>query len=796
MNKPRWRKIFADIFENKMRSVVVLASITIGVFAIGLIGTIFQLVLQETHETYQSANPANIHVQMTEFNQNFIDSLLKNENISQAEGRRISNLSIIDKGGNSEPFQVVALENFDQVEISTLYFVDGKTDLEKNEILVVVEFMEQEDLHIGDILPIELSNGKTKDFKIVGTVEDWTLQMDKIFIDKGLGFINMDSLPTLNLPSTYNTLFVTVAKGQNELKIISQINNQIIEKIEDSGRIHITSEFFTHNTPPLNSLIISIVSILIFLGLLIMVLSGFLIANTMNALLLQQSRQIGVMKLMGAKRKQLIELYLSLSLIYGLVSLFLAVPSALYLGRFAANVLSDFINTQITDVPIIPWLPFVILIQVVVSILIPVSASLLPVLKGTEKTVKQALSGNLVSTEVDDSKFDRWLESLPGINAISKISVRNTFRRKGRLFTTIFALALAGAIFIAVFNTQGSLNQQMEDSADLMGVDINISFNKMYNEKKVEETLMSLPEITFAEAWGTDIAYFKTAIQEESVSILAPDKHSLTIHPTLTSGRWFKNGDHYAIVVNKAFLDRSDEIELGSKITLELNGKEKQWTIIGTTHVMGDDDLEAYISKDMWEKETKSTNSSIAYRIILEDHSLENQLSLEKTIYDWLESQGYHVSNVTSVQKMVNSAISMLDIVIWVLLILAILTAIVGSIGMTGTLSMNILERTSEIGILRAIGGNNQIIRRLVIIEGIIIGCISYFFSVILSFPVTLILKSLVLMSIFGTAGKFILSWQGFVIWLGLVLIFSIFASVVPAKDATNLTIREVLAYE
>jgi putative ABC transport system permease protein len=459
-------------------------------------------------------------------------------------------------------------------------------------------------------------------------------------------------------------------------------------------------------------------------------------------------------------------------------------------------ILSDFINTQITDVSIIPFLPYVVIVQIIVSVLIPVLSSLLPVLRGTEKTVKQALSGNLVSTEVENSKFDRWIESLPGINAVNKISIRNTFRRKGRLFTTIFALALAGAIFIAVFNTQGSLNKQMEDSADLMGVDINIQFNKTYNEKKVEETLMSLPAITYAEAWGTDIAYFQTSIQEESVSILAPQKDSLTIHPTLTSGRWFVDEDEYAIVVNKAFLDRSDDIQLGSQITLKLNGEEKQWTIIGTTHVMGDDSLEAYISKDMWEKETHTSNSSIAYRIILADHSLDNQLSLEKIIYDWLEAQGYYVSSVISVQKIVNNTISMLDIVIFVLLILAILTAFVGSIGMTGTLSMNILERTSEIGILRAIGGNNQIIRKLVIIEGIIIGCISYFFSVVLSFPVTLVLKSLVLMSIFGTAGKFIISWQGFVIWLILVLVFSIFASVVPARDATNLTIREVLAYE
>ena len=115
---------------------------------------------------------------------------------------------------------------------------------------------------------------------------------------------------------------------------------------------------------------------------------------------------------------------------------------------------------------------------------------------------------------------------------------------------------------------------------------------------------------------------------------------------------------------------------------------------------------------------------------------------------------------------------------------------------MTGTLGMNIIERTSEIGILRAIGGNNQVIKRLVLMEGLIIGFISYLFSVLLSFPVTIVLKSLVIQSIFGTTGKLVIAWQGFLMWFILVLIFSVVASVVPARNATNLTIREVLAYE
>ena len=88
MSKPRWRKVIADIFDNKMRSFVVLASIFIGVFAIGVIGTLFQLILEETQESYESSNPANIKIEMLDFEDDFLRSTRKMEGIAQVEGRR------------------------------------------------------------------------------------------------------------------------------------------------------------------------------------------------------------------------------------------------------------------------------------------------------------------------------------------------------------------------------------------------------------------------------------------------------------------------------------------------------------------------------------------------------------------------------------------------------------------------------------------------------------------------------------------------------------------------------------
>ena len=68
---------------------------------------------------------------------------------------------------------------------------------------------------------------------------------------------------------------------------------------------------------------------------------------------------------------------------------------------------------------------------------------------------------------------------------------------------------------------------------------------------------------------------------------------------------------------------------------------------------------------------------------------------------------------------------------------MALLTALVGSIGLTGTMGMNVLERTREIGVMRSIGAVDQEIMRTVIVEGMLIGSISWILGALLSFPIT-----------------------------------------------------------
>ena len=127
---------------------------------------------------------------------------------------------------------------------------------------------------------------------------------------------------------------------------------------------------------------------------------------------------------------------------------------------------------------------------------------------------------------------------------------------------------------------------------------------------------------------------------------------------------------------------------------------------------------------------------------------------------------------------------------------MAVLIAIVGGLGLTGTMSINVLERTREIGVMRAIGASNLDIQGIVLVEGMIIGLISWVISILLAFPITNVLAFGVGTSIMQAPMPPVYSMTGILIWLLGILFIGGVASALPAHRASSLTVRDTLAYE
>jgi len=120
---------------------------------------------------------------------------------------------------------------------------------------------------------------------------------------------------------------------------------------------------------------------------------------------------------------------------------------------------------------------------------------------------------------------------------------------------------------------------------------------------------------------------------------------------------------------------------------------------------------------------------------------------------------------------------------------------LVASLGVINTLTMNVMERTQEIGMLRGVGLTRRQVMAMVLSEagvmGIISGLLGLLFGVILS---RIFLTAMTAMS--GYRLTYVLSWQGIAVALLIAVVVSQLAAILPARRAARLRIMEAIHYE
>ena len=808
--KPRWRKVIHDLVDNKARTLLVVLSIAVGVFSIGVIAGAYQIISTDMSASYSANQPANVELRMTNFDDDTLGLIRNQRGVERAEARRVFNVRVRVPGTEKwTALDITAFDDFEKNSIDLLKPIHGQAVPKKRQVVLEQDVLNHIDTKLGGALEFQLPDGSTKTLPVVGIVQD-TAASAGDFLASPSGYLTMDTLQYLGQPRFFNRALVVVSEDGDDILHIRDMGAKLKDKIEKNGGLVVRLRFSRTHVHPLADTVNAILGILMALGILIVFLSSSLIANTLNALLNQHLRYIGVIKLVGGQRRQVFVMYLTLIMAFGLLALMIAIP----LGGQGAYGLALFIASEL-NFNILGYriVPTALVIQIIVALLVPLVAGLAPVINGSRITVLRALSGGVAEQKkyVRDGEerlpwFD-WIQvkatrvlAQRGIHIPRPfvISLRNTFRRKNRLLLTLFTLTMGGAIFIGVMNVRVTLHSYIGQIGKYFAADISVDFDRPYRLTEVQQKVMQVTGIRHVEGWQFVSGELLDNNNEvlENINIFGPPADSQLIQPLLVSGRWIRADDVRKLAVSEAALKSYSGLVPGAKIKLRINGKEELWEVVGIFKFVDREGVLAYAPYEYISKVNNLVNRASSFRIVTDRHDRPYQDAKAEELDKYLRDLDFKVRIAQAGRATLDTAVESLDILVVFLLIMALLTAIVGSMGLTGTMGMNVLERTREIGIMRAIGADDRAVMRTVIAEGVFIGMISFGLAVILSIPVTYLLSTIVSLAVFQTPIDVVFTYQGYAIWLGLILALSALGSILPARNAARLTIREVLAYE
>jgi putative ABC transport system permease protein len=368
---------------------------------------------------------------------------------------------------------------------------------------------------------------------------------------------------------------------------------------------------------------------------------------------------------------------------------------------------------------------------------------------------------------------------------------------------TQLVLITAGAMYLVVMSLSASINMTLDNEFTRRNFDLFIIFDENYRIDRTVQMAEAVEGVEKAEVWfGKSASILKEGQRAKEAGlgaeIVGLPAGSDFYRPLLVAGRWLQPGDGRVVVMNQETAQENG-IALGDIITLDLGDLGRDdWQVVGLYQVIFGGNFSSdtlYAPQDAVFAATKKHNEGGSLRV----RTLSSEADLTDAVRDELVDRytrrHMDVLFTQTANEERTSADSQFAITTTMLLFLAIIVAVVGGIGLMGSLSISVVERTREIGVMRAIGARSRTIMGMFMMEGILQGVFSWLVAVPISIGAAASLAKVLGQAMFDANLDYQYDYMAVLIWLGIILVISTLASILPARNATQISVRDSLAY-
>jgi putative ABC transport system permease protein len=774
-------KTMRDFGVRRLRSALLLIGIIIGVAGVVAIAYTARNLARAQQDTYVSASQADIFMGVRNFPVGLENVFAEIDNVRTVEAR-VSDYIQWSNGGPYRDALIYGIHDFGNMRVNRPTLVEGRWP-GPGEAVLDYSSRNLQPVQIGDTIALREDVASTPVYARISGFTRTPGEADASIQDRATGYAPASDVQLWRQEVGDNQLLVRVA----ELRRASETVQTMARVLDKRGIAHNPGVIRDPQDAPgakeLGALLL-LMSVFSAIGV---ILSGFLVGNTMNAVMSEEMRQVGILRALGASRWQVLRTYLMPAVIVGLTGSVIGIAVGVIGGGVLAGFLGGLIGLAL---PPFTLAPREVLLGLAVGLGVGVGAALLPAWQGTRVRALELLRNYGVRADYGVGVVQRLLARLRGTTAMFAMAVRNTWRRRVRSVVTMLVVAVGAAAFIGTQALNASVNHTVDTLYATYAADAWIDFNRQLTIPFAGE-LRRDTDITASEGWVRDDAY----VQETLTDLWGiPADTQLYLHP-MVAGRWYNDHAPGEIVVT-ANLARRLGLHVGDTMQVVKQKRQQMYGIVGIV-----DDESTYLGSHATGKVFMTPESANILRARPDvadvfavrftdstpagvDAALRR---LEQQFRPLAPSALAAYEDRANTQNTIRILTVLLDAMV-------IVVAVIGMMGLVNTLILNITERRRELGILRSIGAGGGALMRLLVSEGLVLGLLGYVLGLIGGYALARYLVALAGAQLFRM--QFTLSPAVLVFTGLLTLTVAAGASVAPGWLAARLRPIEAVRYE
>jgi putative ABC transport system permease protein len=794
-------KVWFDLWQDKSRTFQVVMVIALGAIGVGLVIGGRNLVASSVVAGSLAAEPPHIKLSVSPpLTGEQLDRLARIDGVAEVEG--LQNAPVEWRLLGSEAWQTGLLKGREDYRAQKMS-LDGLLSGEwpgRNTLGIGKVSVGESGVFQGNV--VELRYGENvRTLEVVATMDPVGPEpvFGETFYANSRTFAKITGIDSYNLIQTRDVAFDQSRAEATDLLIQDYFEDIGVDSVGVSFPFQ--DRVVPPDVPPAEAILNALFLLLGVLGFIVVILGIFLVYNSISAIISQQVDQIGVMKAIGADSWQVVWGYLILVLSYGILAAVISIPIGAVAALGLQSFFVSFLNMEIVEVRVDAA---AVLVQVAISLVAPFIAALFPLLSGMRITVREAISTYGLTGTI--STLDRLIIRVRSVPYTLLLIIGNAFRNRRRVIIIEVALVMAGAIFMMVVGVNDATNYTFGDKLSAVhNYQVTLSMEATERSQEIESIARAVAGVADVESWLLLSASVRPATQVERevtdarITVFGQPQDTTLYRPEIQEGRWLHPDDTNAAVVSQQVMEEKGW-KLGDEITLENEtGRELNAQIVGSLFDPATN-TSIHMPIETIQREWRFAGLVNTLWVQTSITDADTQTSVEKMLEAALEQSGLRVAASSTFGERTIAGITEqagegFDIILRLLAVMAIVIALVGGVGLSGILSLSVLERRREIGVMRAIGASSWAVIRLFVGEAVLLGLISWLIALPISIPIAYGFTTQGLSLALNQQLAYQFTPTGAILWLVIITMLAMVASAVPARGAARISVRESLSY-